>query len=464
MTSKFAIIPAAAVIEAPVEAQKPPPPRILQYFVHELVQAELVPEKLRQLRLFTRAVDEAFDGSCRVEPQDVQLLLEAVFDVLHIDVPEAHTVAPPRAIAGSLRAVAPGIAVAPAEAERDALPTATSADWTEPHVPLYAAAVRLLSRLFDNAAPQAAPCYRALTVLAVRGLAAVEPPNPIDEAVAPLLAPSPKRGHEAGADSRNTSRVAALNVTLPQGQRSLLAFTPSSRSLAGLPTSATTVDADGAMQHVSLVATGTAQLCAARLRMDHLLRDASLRPAVLELWRQWDLGGIDVRAFTSNPAALHVYMPTRRLTSSTAVYRDFVVCPARPKLTRPWGDVCAVHLKTNIRARSDVMYRLVVEGYNYGVNAAIYSDVVGVTNRQWEQIGDMAAYGWPEGWDAEMCRDYAAGATASQYYSTDGFLVIRLRAKSFFCVGFTASAWMIFHGYGAGYPITGEVFHQDDDL
>ena len=76
----------------------------------------------------------------------------------------------------------------------------------------------------------------------------------------------------------------------------------------------------------------------------------------------------------------------------------------------------------------------------------------------------MAQYGWPEGWDAAMTNDYAPGCAISQYYSRDRFLTIRLRAKSFFGVGFTASAWMVFEGYGEGFLIAGQVYHQDDDL
>jgi hypothetical protein len=110
------------------------------------------------------------------------------------------------------------------------------------------------------------------------------------------------------------------------------------------------------------------------------------------------------------------------------------------------------------------MYRLLVEGYNYGVNAPIFSDAVGYTNRNWSVLGKMSQYGWPEEWDANSTNDYAAGATIGQYFSQDNFVVIRLRAKSMFSVGFSVSAWLCFHGMGNGFPITATVHHQDTDL
>lgn len=199
------------------------------------------------------------------------------------------------------------------------------------------------------------------------------------------------------------------------------------------------------------------------LAMDPLLRFDYCRASVLQLWEIWDKAGIDVSHFTASPETQHIYIPIRQ-TSKLKVYRDFVTCTQRPKLTREWGPVSVVHIKTNIKAMSEVMYRFLVEGYNYGVNAVIHSDVVGYTNRRWEELGNMTKYGWPEGWDQEMTNDYAPGCAISQYFSSDKFLVIKLRAKSMFCVGFSVSAWLVFHGMGNGYPVCATIHHQDDDL
>lgn len=197
--------------------------------------------------------------------------------------------------------------------------------------------------------------------------------------------------------------------------------------------------------------------------LDEALEDLVCRGTVLELLRQWDAALVDVGAFTERPQALHAYLPFR-MSQPARVFRDFARCTRRPKLTRPWGPSSYVHIKTNIPAQSDIMYRFVVEGYNYGVNAPIFSDVVGCTNRRWKDIGRMTDYGWPEGWDAAMTNDYAAGCAISQYYSRDRYLVLRLKAKSFFSVGFSVSAWLVFHGYGEGFLVAANTYHQDDDL
>jgi hypothetical protein len=197
--------------------------------------------------------------------------------------------------------------------------------------------------------------------------------------------------------------------------------------------------------------------------MDHMLPDVVVSGSVVALWRRWDAALVDVALFTASPSTLHVHLPART-TTDTRVFRDFVTCTQRPKLQKLWGAFGCVHVKTNIKAQSDVMYRFLVEGYNYGVNAVVHSDVVGCTHRHWEEIGNMTKYGWPEGWDADMCNDYAPGCVVSQYYSSDRYLVIRLKAKSMFCIGFSVSAWLVSHGYGNGFEITAETMHQDDDL
>jgi hypothetical protein len=199
------------------------------------------------------------------------------------------------------------------------------------------------------------------------------------------------------------------------------------------------------------------------LCLDASLKDLVTRGVVLDLFRRWDSAMIDVSVFTESPQTLHASLP-HRLAAGPRVYRDFVTCTRRPKLTKPWGPASYVHIKTNIKAQSDIMYRFVIEGYNYGVNAAIFSDVVGCTNRRWKEIGNMTQYGWPEGWDAAMTNDYAPGCAISQYYSRDRYLVLRLKAKSFFSVGFTVSAWLIFHGYGEGFLVAATIHHQDEDL
>ena len=289
------------------------------------------------------------------------------------------------------------------------------------HAPIAFTALRIMTRLYCCTSKYQPLCFKALKRLVD---ARVKKPAP----VSPLV-------QDNFTEAHNDTTLASVSPVRP-------ASTPAEDSSVRAP-SLTSAEA--------------------LLHMDALVEVDYARPSVLELWRAWDAGGIDVRCFTAHPETQHVWLPVR-LSAAAKVYRDFVCCPPRPKLTKTWGSSCCCHIKTNIKAQSDVMYRILIEGYNYGVNAVVFNDVVGYTNRKWENIGEMTKYGWPEGWDSEMCNDYAPGCNVSQYYSSDRFLVIRLRAKSMFSLGFSVSAWLVFYGSGSGFPITAEIFHQDDDL
>ncbi|CUG06277.1 Hypothetical protein, putative [Bodo saltans] len=199
------------------------------------------------------------------------------------------------------------------------------------------------------------------------------------------------------------------------------------------------------------------------LQVDALLQHPITRGAAYALLELLDRSGCDLSLMTAEPNKLHLYFP-HRFTSNVKVYRDFAFCTPRPKLKREWGPVATIHVKTNIPAKSEVMYRFLVEGYNYGVNAPIFSDAVGYTNRNWEELGKMSKYGWPEGWDDTATNNYAPGVSISQYFSSDDFVVLRLQAKSLFSAGFGVSAWLCFHGMGNGFPVAATIHHQDADL
>lgn len=213
----------------------------------------------------------------------------------------------------------------------------------------------------------------------------------------------------------------------------------------------------------SFVRSAESPQAATALHIEGLLSHDATRAAACELYLLLDRSGCDISLLTSKPHQLHLFFP-QRMTSNVKVYRDFAFCTQRPKLTKEWGSVASVHIKTNIKKKSEVMYRILVEGYNYGVNAPIFADVVGYTNRNWDELGKMSRYGWPEGWDDTATNEYAPGAAISQYFSQDDFVVVRLQAKSMFSVGFSVSAWLCFHRMGNGFPITATIHHQDVDL
>eukprot|EP01062_Namystynia_karyoxenos_P062230 TRINITY_DN55145_c0_g1_i1.p1 TRINITY_DN55145_c0_g1~~TRINITY_DN55145_c0_g1_i1.p1 ORF type:complete len:636 (+),score=240.42 TRINITY_DN55145_c0_g1_i1:91-1908(+) len=204
---------------------------------------------------------------------------------------------------------------------------------------------------------------------------------------------------------------------------------------------------------------------AEHLRLDSWLQQSDTRPFAVQLMRCWDYSGIIVHYFVEGLNKVHLYLPYL-YSSRTKVYRDFICCTQRPPIRSQWATPAHVHIKTNIPARSDIMYRFLVEGYNYGNNAIIHSDIAGYTHRQWRRLGRgaMEEAGWPEGWDDDMSNSYTHGCTIDQYYSSDGYVVVVLEARSFFCVGFSVSAWLVVHGFGAGFELTASIHHQDARL
>ncbi|MEO7328979.1 MAG: hypothetical protein ABI193_10400, partial [Minicystis sp.] len=92
------------------------------------------------------------------------------------------------------------------------------------------------------------------------------------------------------------------------------------------------------------------------------------------------------------------------------VRRDFATFNTTAQSSVP------IHIKTNLHIHSNQMYRLLVEGYNYGTTTAINADAVGYT---YEIVACLLA---------GNVNNYAAGASLSQYCSSDGFLVLRLDA------------------------------------
>ena len=394
---------------------------------------------------------------------EVRALLEAAFTTLHLAVAPQYAVEPPARFA-ALRALGAFVHGS------TPVPSVLSEDWTHPHVPLYLAAMRLLMQLFDRGSTQYVFAIRCLSVLAIQAMQVLSPPSAVDAAVTSILSSPSRHGDFAsgggGGSSPQRLDSSALHVSAASPSASIIVGGGAGAGAGAMPSGTPLRSQHGDVGDSFSAAAGSASresrapfLNFASLHMDHLLKDPVLRPLVIELWRLWDSAGIDVRVFTACPQAIHAYMPGRLLSSVGCVFRDFVTCPERPKLDKPWSGMCGIHVKTNIGLRSEVMYRVLVEGYNYGVNCPILSEIVGCAKRHWDQPG-----GGDAAEAAKMCRDYADGCVSSQYFSEDGFLVVRLNARSFFGVGFTASAWMVFHGHGAGFGIEAEVFHQEHDL
>ena len=110
-----------------------------------------------------------------------------------------------------------------------------------------------------------------------------------------------------------------------------------------------------------------------------------------------------------------------------------------------------IHIKTNISRGSEVMYRFLVEGYNYMDGKIINSDIAG---QAYDATSPIHA----------QKHDYSNGVTISQYYSSDDFLVIKLtQTSSGGILGFSVSAWFV-NTTGTAFNVSAEVFQQSSDL
>ena len=388
------------------------PPRVIPLFIHELATSG---RSLRatHLRHFLAQIKLVFES--RVVDDDVMDLVVALCSVTRTEGAYEHI---------------------------STLPV-------DDGVTLAFVAARVLAALFDTQRTHSTTCFRCTKKL-IDKVSALQA-----EAQAGSLSSSKHGLHKKAKQMLEMMSMTGGSTTTGGGPNDTLDACSPIRSSGG--------GAAAAGEGDELIRTIDSISSCEALHIDGLLLRDTTRPIAIQLLKALDASGIDVSFFSATPETLHVYLP-HRVTSKLKVYRDFITCTQRPKLTKRWGPLSAVHIKTNIPAQSEVMYRICVEGYNYGVNAVIFSDVVGYANRNWTELGCMTKYGWPEGWDAEMCNDYAPGAKISQYFSRDKFVVVRLQAKSMFSIGFSASAWLVFHGMGNGFPISASIHHQDEDL
>lgn len=110
-----------------------------------------------------------------------------------------------------------------------------------------------------------------------------------------------------------------------------------------------------------------------------------------------------------------------------------------------------IHIKTNITC-ANIMYRFLIEGYNYGTAKAINSEAVGY------------AYAGTGTIVSNQNIDHSGGVISSQYLSSDGFVVIRLDPNgSNYYIGFSVSGWFV-NPTGNAFNISGVVYHQNANL
>ena len=203
------------------------------------------------------------------------------------------------------------------------------------------------------------------------------------------------------------------------------------------------------------------------LHIDSFIERVEWRPMAVSLLRHVDLSGIHPQFFIEDKKKypIHDLLLTGCWSSIAKVYRDFAFCSRRPSAKTYWEGNHVLHVKTNIPKKSDIKYRIQLEGYNFGANAPINTVCVGYAARMLTKLDEMESYGWPDGWDKYSKINFNRGIEkVSQYYSSDGFVTLRCEAKSLQAVGFSMSAWLVTHEFGAGFPIGAKVYHQQQDL
>ena len=66
--------------------------------------------------------------------------------------------------------------------------------------------------------------------------------------------------------------------------------------------------------------------------------------------------------------------------------------------------------------------------------------------------------------EGRICRAFCKGCTHLLPPHQDGFVVIKLTAKSLLFSGFSVTAYVLNHDYGANFVVMSEVIHSDTDL
>eukprot|EP00040_Diaphanoeca_grandis_P039778 m.260120 g.260120 ORF g.260120 m.260120 type:complete len:402 (-) comp39252_c0_seq1:65-1270(-) len=119
----------------------------------------------------------------------------------------------------------------------------------------------------------------------------------------------------------------------------------------------------------------------------------------------------------------HGLFTDNRLSGGGCVMRDV------HSFSTTSGGCTNVHMKTNIRVRSSVMYTIDFEGYNYGTSRHIKNSATGYTYSGWSCTG------------SQSYRNYGDAAGISAYCSQDGYVSFQLTLYgSAYYAGFKTTA------------------------
>lgn len=139
-----------------------------------------------------------------------------------------------------------------------------------------------------------------------------------------------------------------------------------------------------------------------------------------------DIGGLSIDGGTLTGALTiedQLNVDTRIVSQGGQVHRDFATFSTTANNGTP------IHIKTNVKIKTNTMYRFLVEGYNYGIAQPINSETVGYTYSQWACVGN----------DRNI--NHSPGVSISTYCSADDYVVVKLSASSFYFAGMGISGW-----------------------
>jgi hypothetical protein len=134
-------------------------------------------------------------------------------------------------------------------------------------------------------------------------------------------------------------------------------------------------------------------------------------------------------AISSSPAAGETFTSGGSLTTANFLVKRDIATFSTSNSSPGY-----IQIKTNIpwNTSTYIMYRIVVEGYNFGIEAGIFSEADGYSAAAQTALPAQG-----------QNTNYNTGAAITQYSSSDNYVCLQLAAANFYYAGFTVSAWTL---------------------
>lgn len=198
------------------------------------------------------------------------------------------------------------------------------------------------------------------------------------------------------------------------------------------------------------------------LELDGFLSDPGSKARAQLVLQSCDFAGIPAGFFLERASEAHLHLVAGRpsCASPGIVFRDFTFSSVRPPTGAHWSGDHKLLIRTNIKRGSDVKYRFSFEGYNFGINKAVATTVIGHASTSLTRVGALESFGWPDGWDRSAILHYSGGfERMHQRYDDDGYVVMDVEAHSFSKIGFGVSVWLCLPDHGRHFDVAVHVEH-----